>query len=369
MRPDDGAPTMVTSADVRFGACPACGAAGTTSRFCRICGEVQPSGPLDEGAHPASDAAVGPSTGPSTPCARCDGPLETGDRYCPRCGAAALGTAAARPPGWFADPFGRQPLRWWDGAGWTAYAAGEGTVWDPLTFEAPEPVVGVRGVGVAIAGFVVGVAVAFGVTALLHGAGEPGGRATLLVLSELGLWSGLVGACFLVTRRRGTRSLTTDFGLRFRVVDIPLGVAGLIGGRIAAAFVALPIVAAFPDLDPPRGGVYGTGHIDTIEWIALVAVVCVGAPFVEELFFRGLVQTRLVSRYGPAVGIGITSVLFGAAHLIGWVGPITFVYAGSIVGAGVVLGALRHWSGRLGPSILAHVCFNVQAVVVVALLR
>ncbi len=276
--------------------------------------------------------------------------------------------APERAVGWFPDPFGRRTLRWWDGGCWTAYAADGDTVWDPLTFEdARAP--GVRGVGVAVTGFVVGVAVALGVTALLHHLDEPGGRATLLVLSELGLWSGLVAACVWVTRRRGTRSLADDYGLRFRVMDLPLGLAGLIGGRIAAAIVVVPIVAAFPHLEPPSEGIYGTGHIDTIEWIALVAVVCIGAPFVEELFFRGLVQTRLVGRFGPVVGIGVTSVLFGAAHLIGWVGPITFVYAASIMGAGVVLGALRHFTGRLGPSIAAHVFFNAQAVVIVALLR
>ena len=101
----------------------------------------------------------------------------------------------------------------------------------------------------------------------------------------------------------------------------------------------------------------------------LAVVVCIGAPLIEELFFRGLVQTRLVDRYGAAVGIGVTSVLFGAAHLIGWVGPITFVFATAITGAGIVLGLLRHLTGRLGPAILAHVCFNTQALVVVWLLR
>ena len=79
-------------------------------------------------------------------------------------------------------------------------------------------------------------------------------------------------------------------------------------------------------------------------------------------------QTRLVDRYGAIVGIGVSSVMFGAAHLIGWVGPITFVYATAITGAGLVLGILRHLTGRLGPSIVAHVLFNTQALVVVWLL-
>jgi membrane protease YdiL (CAAX protease family) len=106
-----------------------------------------------------------------------------------------------------------------------------------------------------------------------------------------------------------------------------------------------------------------------VGWVALVLVVCVGAPVVEELFFRGLLQTRLVGRLGVVWGIVVTSVLFGAAHLIGWVGPITFVYATSIAAAGLVLGTLRHLTGRLGTSIAAHCIFNAQALILLALLR
>src|SRR5207249_3966943 len=80
----------------------------------------------------------------------------------------------------------------------------------------------------------------------------------------------------------------------------------------------------------------------------------VGAPLVEELFFRGLLQPRLVTLVGPVPGIVATSCLFGAAHLIAWQGPITLAYALSVAGGGLVLGALRHLSGRLGPSTVAH---------------
>jgi membrane protease YdiL (CAAX protease family) len=98
----------------------------------------------------------------------------------------------------------------------------------------------------------------------------------------------------------------------------------------------------------------------------LVVVVCVGAPLVEELFFRGLLQTRLVGRYGPVIGIGITSMLFGAAHLIGWQGPITLVYALGVAGGGVALGTVRLITGRLGTSILTHCFFNAQALLAIA---
>lgn len=46
----------------------------------------------------------------------------------------------------------------------------------------------------------------------------------------------------------------------------------------------------------------------------LLLVGAVGPGIAEELMFRGLLQTRFVQRWGPAVGIGVTAFFFGAYH-------------------------------------------------------
>lgn len=97
-----------------------------------------------------------------------------------------------------------------------------------------------------------------------------------------------------------------------------------------------------------------------------IVITCIGAPVIEEFFFRGMVQTRLIGQYGAITGIGITSVLFGAAHVIRWQGPLTIVYALGIAAGGVVLGAVRYLPGRLGTSIMAHMFFNLQATIAIA---
>lgn len=330
-------------------------------------------------ATPSADGA------PTRSCRGCDLEVRRDWSYCPRCGAAeptdrekrsrevsATGPdptlGSARPEGWYPDPYGRAATRWWDGRAWGAYVSDADVHWDPVTFP-PERQPGVRGIGIALVGFAIGVLLGLPATYAMHTRGEPGGRAALLLVSAFTLWAGLGGALLYVTFVRGSRSLVTDFGLRIRWVDVPLGVAGWIAGRVLGAIMVLPIIAAWPDLRPTDDGIYGDEAITTVTWIVLALVVCIGAPLVEELFFRGLVQTRLVDRYGAFVGIVVTSVMFGAAHLIGWVGPVTFVFATAITGAGLVLGILRHLTGRLGPSILAHVFFNTQALVVVWLLR
>jgi hypothetical protein len=223
--------------------------------------------------------------------------------------------------------------------------------------------------GAALSSFGVGVGLSYAVLFLLRSTGRPGGLSIELVLSEVGLWLPLLAACWFVSRRRGERSFVTDYGLRWRPLDIGLGLAGSIAARSTASIVLLPVVILQPHFRAPDESVFQKFTGGPTGWIVLALVVCVGAPIIEELFFRGLIQTRLVGRFGTVAGIGITSVLFGAAHLIGWAGPISLVYALSIAGAGVALGTMRHLTGRLGTSMMAHSFFNAQALLALALLH
>lgn len=278
-------------------------------------------------------------------------------------------TVSEAEPGWYADPSGRFPFRWWDGAEWTSYAADTAVQWDEVPEHEEPRVPGPRGLGVAAAGAVVGTALAAVIQLLLAANDDPGGRMVTLVASQAGLWSGLVGACVYVSHRRGTGSLGTDFGWRLRPIDIGFGLAGSLVARVIAGVVVSPIPVPFREVRAPDRSVFERVADGGGEWAALVLVVCVGAPIVEELFFRGLVQVRLVERTGAIVGITVTSVLFGAAHLVAWQGPITLVYGLAVAGGGVVLGLMRHVAGRLGPSVMAHAFFNAQAVLASALLN
>lgn len=272
------------------------------------------------------------------------------------------------PAGWYPDPLQRAPQRWWDGHAWSGYAGdGRSVAWDPPPGADPvdlQP--GLPGVGVALVGAVLGFVLASAIGAAVD---DPDAQATRLGLSSLGLWAGLVGACIVVSRRRGTRSVVRDLGLRFRWIDLGLGLAGALAGRIVAVMALAP-VPIFPtrslrevDESVLEEGIHGAG-----AWAVVILVTCVGAPLVEELFFRGLLQPRLVTRLGPTVGIGVTALVFGAAHLVAWDGLITLAYGWSIAGAGLVLGLVRHHAGRLGPAIAAHAIFNAQAMLVIWLL-
>jgi membrane protease YdiL (CAAX protease family) len=275
------------------------------------------------------------------------------------------------PPtaGWYADPFGRLRFRWWDGGRWTEYAGDAAVQWDPGPVEEVVPTEpGLPGLGVAAVGCALAAALAVGIAAWLSAAGDPGGRPAALVLSELGLWGALVGSCVFVSRRRGSGSLIRDYAFRFRWLDLGFGLAGSLVGRAMAGIAVAPIPFPSRSLRDADRSMFGETTHGALAWTVLVVVTCVGAPLVEELFFRGLVQTRLVGRHGPVIGIVVASLVFGAAHLLSWSGPMTLAYAWAVAAGGLVLGTIRHLTGRLGPGIVAHALFNLQAVLAVLLL-
>lgn len=276
---------------------------------------------------------------------------------------------APRPQGWHPDPSGRHRLRWWDGEGWTAYAGdGVAVQWDPMPVaEAEERNPGMPGIVTALVAFVVGAAAGLAVAWAV--ASDDSDRAAEIALSSVALWASLVAACVLVSRRRGTGSFVRDYAFRFRWSDLGLGLAGSIAGRLVSGAFVTPIPLPSRSLNDVDQARFGQSIDGTATWLVLIAVTCVGAPLVEELFFRGLVQTRLVGRYGPVVGISVASLLFGAAHLIAWEGVWSLAYAWAVVGGGLVLGTTYHLTKRLGTSIVAHALFNAQAMLLLLLLR
>lgn len=84
-------------------------------------------------------------------------------------------------------------------------------------------------------------------------------------------------------------------------------------------------------------------------WLIWVLIGIIPATC-EELFFRGLVMSGL-RRYGPAVAIGVTALLFGVAHAsIYRLIPTVFL--------GAILGLLAWRTGSVFASVTAHALNN-----------
>ena len=85
-------------------------------------------------------------------------------------------------------------------------------------------------------------------------------------------------------------------------------------------------------------------------WMFLVLAAFV-AGITEEIGFRGYMQVPLEQRYGPAVAIGIVSIVFMLAHLNqAWAGGIVV----GLIAVSVLWGVLARASGSLIPGIISH---------------
>lgn len=176
-------------------------------------------------------------------------------------------------------------------------------------------------------------------------------------LFQLPFWFFLVGVPWLVTRNRN-RDFRQDFGLQLESIDAPLGV-------LTGMFCQLVLV---PLLYLPFSSLIDTSKVDDVAVelaaqtrgaagvIALVLMVAVGAPIVEEIAFRGGIMRSLNERVGPALGIAVSSLLFGLSH-----GQLLQLPALVVIGA--VAGGLATRFDRIGPAIWAHVGFNATAAV------
>jgi membrane protease YdiL (CAAX protease family) len=184
-----------------------------------------------------------------------------------------------------------------------------------------------------------------------------------LAAGEAALWLGLLGAPIVASRRKGAGDLAVDFGFSFRWTDAPLGLAaGLVCQYVLVWLVYLPMqqFVSKQQLEEPVRRVTDSAH--GVSFVILSIVVVVGAPIVEELFFRGLVLRSLQRRFGDAWAVIGSAVLFGLAHFEKFQLP-------ALVALGVVLGIMAVRTRRLGLAVFTHAGFNLVTMVAFALRR
>ncbi len=205
--------------------------------------------------------------------------------------------------------------------------------------------------GILLAGILGGIAIAI--------SGDEDGPA-LLVGSFVGLWIPLVGAALLASRRFGTGSRRRDLGLEVVPADLGWGVLVGIAGLAAATAVQLAL-SAFPDLVGSNTGFVEEQSRSAIGAAVVASSTIIGAPIVEELFFRGLIQ-RALARLGFAAVV-VQALLFGLIHVTPGEGVGNVGIVAGVGAFGFVLGLAARYFGRLGPAIIGHAVFNAAAVI------
>ncbi|WP_262691167.1 CPBP family intramembrane glutamic endopeptidase [Kordiimonas aestuarii] len=169
------------------------------------------------------------------------------------------------------------------------------------------------------------------------------------------------GVCLWLVRR----NLLADEGVR--PVDIGLassrlGIAASLGLVVLLYFGASFLAGAYAQLVGYEGQKTMTEMIRTTggdniaaRGLMVFSVVIMG-PVVEELVFRGYLQSGLTKRFGPYVGIGISSVVFAGYHFQ----PEAFVV---LLVVGAAFGLAYHLTRSLWPAILLHMLNNAAFIV------
>jgi membrane protease YdiL (CAAX protease family) len=281
----------------------------------------------------------------------------------------------AYPPPAYPPPGQPQPLD-----GWSGPPAQDG----PRFFDSPGTPPATKGAAgfwlvMGLLGFAVGQVVgAIFVAIAAAAAGEGGQLAKFATMAEppewyvgtslVGLWVGFFAGPWAASKMQGTGRFLRDLGVRFRLVDLA-GILVGVGGQLVLDALYAPFLPKLKHFTAPTQRLVGASH----GWgylVIAVLTVC-GAPFFEEILFRGLALKALTRLFAPSArgptrrrAIGVVAAvvvdggLFGLAH---WE---LYQFAGLAV-FGMLLAVVSYKTGRLGMNMVAHASFNLVAVLAI----
>ena len=184
-----------------------------------------------------------------------------------------------------------------------------------------------------------------------------------MVATVLCLWVPFVVGLTLLSARRGSGSVRDDYRLRFRAIDLVGLPIGVVGQFVLVPLLYWPLTSLFPDaFDPAKVEERATDLWNRADgwWVfALIAVVAVGAPLVEEFVYRGVILQSLEGRFNDTIALVVSAAFFGAIHLQ----PVEFP---GLFLIGIVFGLCWQRSGRIACPILAHLAFNASGLLLAA---
>lgn len=139
---------------------------------------------------------------------------------------------------------------------------------------------------------------------------------------------------------------------RYIAVGTALGIlAPLLGGLLTQ------FLAGDHDVSQTVTDIADRAHVGMR--VALLPVVILVGPLVEELLFRGALLSVLRTRLGDGWAVAVSAILFGAVHLpdLGWL----WYAVPNLVLVGVFCAWLRVRSGSIWPGFVAHAANNALA--------
>lgn len=208
-------------------------------------------------------------------------------------------------------------------------------------------------------GLIVAFVVSLAVGVALYVVDAPIGAQVLLGVATP--WLVLAGWPLLTTALRGNGP-TIDLGLRLTWGDVGWGALGGVVALVTAGIAASITQLFVPDLTSTAADaaddIQESGKLIIVIFALMVMV---GAPIVEELFFRGLFYGAVRKAGASALWtIVITAVVFAGFHIE----PLRFFV---LLPTGLVLGWVRWKTGSTAAAMVTHGLVNAPGAVLLLL--
>lgn len=185
----------------------------------------------------------------------------------------------------------------------------------------------------------------------------------LTLIGATALWIPVIIGLRELSTRFGAGSFARDYGLAFQPIDL-LGIPiGVLSQLVVIRLIYWPLQETWPDtfnrsrVEESARTLYE--NADGAWLVVLVVIVVVGAPMIEELLYRGLLQGAFVRRVNDVLAVVVVAGWFTVIHLRPIEYPGLFAF-------GLVVGVCALLTRRLGMGICAHLAFNATGLVWVA---
>ncbi len=185
---------------------------------------------------------------------------------------------------------------------------------------------------------------------------EAGSSFTGILFTFGGAFLGLLAAVLIGHKSLGAFSIKDSFNKDFRVKLLPLGLFSIMAIQPVAIVINALLVAVTGSTGMPEELAQSFELTDDIATnILILSYVCVIAPIMEELLYRGFILNAL-SPVDRKFAVIVSACLFSLMHG-------NFMQFPNTLLVGLLLGYTAVRSGSIIPSILTHIVLNVTAMV------
>jgi uncharacterized protein len=169
-------------------------------------------------------------------------------------------------------------------------------------------------------------------------------------------WMAYLAGMWAASQRSASGDFVEDYRLHFAPIDLVGVPIGVLSQLVLVPLVYLPLSELWPDtFSEDRLSENAEKLVDRADgasMVLLVLMVCLFAPVVEELVYRGLLQSSFAARFDHVLALFMAAAWFAVIHFRPVEYPGLFLF-GLVAGAGLLV------TGRLGLPIITHVAFNV----------